>query len=60
MNSAHALILQRLRNGGEIKSSAAFTPTEIAIARANGRMVVDDDGFGYIYVPERRIAEVPS
>lgn len=54
MSSATDALVRRLREGGVIKSSAAFTPTEIAIARANDRMVVDDDGFGYVYVPERR------
>lgn len=54
MIDATAFLVKRLREGGVIKSSAAFTPAEIAIARANDRMVVDDDGFGYIYVPERR------
>jgi len=37
--------------GGSIVSSAAMTPTQIAIARAANRMLVTPDGHGFIYVP---------
>ena len=39
-------------NGGKIISSADCTNYEISIARACNRMFVDENGFGYIYVPD--------
>jgi len=41
----------QLRNGGSIISSSACDETEIAVARACGRMYVDGEGFGYVYRP---------
>lgn len=44
--------LQRMTRGSMIVSSAVMTPTQIAVARAAGRMLVTPDGCGYVYVPE--------
>ena len=43
--------LRRTAMGGSIVSSAAMTPTQIAIARAGDRMLVMSDGCGFVYVP---------
>lgn len=42
-------LLQRLRDGGEIVSTAQCSEAEIVVARAAGRIWVDDAGFGYLY-----------
>lgn len=38
-------------DGGSIVSTAAMTPTQIAVARAAERMFVTQDGLGFVYVP---------
>ena len=45
------VLLAKLRHGGCIVSSAACTRDEITIARAERRMYVDKDSFGYVYRP---------
>ena len=44
-------LLMKLQHGGAIVSSAACSVDEIDLARAQGRMFVDKDGFGYVYRP---------
>ena len=44
-------LLQRLRHGGRIVSTAELSPEEIATARAEGRMWVDEENFGYVWQP---------
>lgn len=41
-------------DGGSIVSTAAMTPTQIAVARAAERMFVTQDGLGFVYVPGPR------
>jgi hypothetical protein len=48
--------IKRVAHGGHIVSSAALTPEQITRARASGRMLVTDDGLGFVYVPR----EAPS
>ena len=46
------VFLQKLSNeegGGRIVSTADLTVFEIASARAEDRLFVDDKGFGYVY-----------
>jgi hypothetical protein len=50
----------RLRRGGSIVSSAACTPDEITIARAEGRLFVDKDEFGYVYRPTKSPGTAPQ
>lgn len=38
-------------SGGAIVSSNDLSAEEIDAARQEGRMFVDEDGFGYIYEP---------
>lgn len=45
------LFIRRVVHGGSIVSTAGMTPTQIAIARSAGRMLVTPDGFGFVYVP---------
>jgi len=45
-------LLRKLANGGRIVSSNDLTAMAIADAQACGRMLVDDRGFGYVYVPD--------
>lgn len=47
-----AALLARLRSGGRIVSTAALTVEEIAAARADGRMWVDDENVGYVWLPD--------
>lgn len=42
-------LLMRVRERGYIVSSSRCSTEEIAIARAEGRLFVDRDGFGYVY-----------
>lgn len=44
--------LRRVANGGKIISSAQQTPTQIAVALAEDRMLVTQDGLGFVYVPD--------
>lgn len=37
--------------GGKIKSSNDFTPDQIALAKADSRMYIDVEGFGFIWTP---------
>lgn len=53
-------LLMRLRRGGSIVSSAACTPDEITIARAEGRLFVDKDEFGYVYRPTKSPGTAPQ
>ena len=49
------LLLTRLaREGGEIVSSAACTMAEIALARSEGRLYINDDSLGYVYFPPKQ------
>jgi hypothetical protein len=43
--------LQRARSEGRIVCTGELTTLQIAEARADGRMWVDDDGFGYVVLP---------
>lgn len=43
-------IRQLAIEGGKIVSSNDLTPAEIALARACGRMLVLDDGLGFVYI----------
>lgn len=45
-------LFELLKIGGKIVSSAKCSPLEIANAQATNRMYVDQNGFGYIYIPE--------
>jgi hypothetical protein len=47
------VLLMKLRAGGSIVSSAACTASEILFARADHRMFVDKDGYGYVYRPSQ-------
>ena len=49
-------LFEKLKYGGKIVSSAKCTPLEIAQARACGVMFIDEDGFGYVYLPEKVIS----
>lgn len=51
-----ASLLRLLRQGGSIVSSGDLPAEAIAAARACGRMTVDDDGFGYVYLPPGSLA----
>lgn len=42
-------LLMQLRHGGSIVSATSCTAGEIMLARADRRMFVDKDGFGYVY-----------
>ena len=42
--------IQKLRDGGVIISTNDMSAEEISEARAGGRMFVDADGFGYVYL----------
>jgi len=44
-------LLEKLKFGGKIVSTGGCNISEIAQARADGRMYVDEDGFGFIYMP---------
>lgn len=51
-------LVRMLAHGGRIVSTSELTPTDIAIARANDRMWVDANGYGYVYLPSNaRAAE---
>lgn len=47
------LLLMRLRHGGSLVPSSSCSALELALARAEGRLVVDKDGFGYVYREEK-------
>lgn len=47
-----AQLIRMLANGGRIVSSNDLPSGAIDVARACGRMHVDEDGFGYIYLPK--------
>jgi hypothetical protein len=47
-------LFQKLKNGGKIVSSASCTELEIAQAKACGRIYVDEQGYGFIYLPENK------
>lgn len=49
--SAAFALLKLLRDGGHIVSSAAVSSEVIAAARGETMMMVDNDGFGYVYRP---------
>ena len=49
-------ILRLLRQGGLIVSSGDLSVEAIAAARACGRMTVDADGFGYVYLPPESLS----
>ncbi len=50
MTSLDAIsFLAKLRDGGEIVSSNDCPTEEICAARGEGRLLVDKDGFGYVY-----------
>lgn len=51
-DEAIAFLRRTAMGRGAIVSSANMTPTQIAVARAAGRMLVTHDGCGYVYVPE--------
>jgi len=44
--------MRRLHDGGRIVSSNDLDEHGIAEAQACGRMAVDADGFGYVYLPK--------
>jgi hypothetical protein len=46
------VFITRLRKGGRIVSSARLSTEIITTARAEGRLWVDDDRLGYVYLPE--------
>ena len=51
-DEALAFLRRTAITGGSIVSSAAMTPTQIAVAMAADRMLVMSDGCGFVYVPE--------
>ena len=44
-------LVRKLRHGGRIVSTAELSTVEIAVANGCGRMIVDDDHLGYVYLP---------
>ncbi len=42
----------RLLFGGKVVCTAALTVEEIQLARSEGRMHVDAEGFGYVYIAD--------
>lgn len=54
LEEARAFLRRTAMEGGSIVSSAAMTPTQIAIARAADRMLVMPDGYGFVYIPGPR------
>lgn len=51
-------LFELIKQGGKIVSTAQLSQLEIAQARADRRMFVDDDGFGFVamdVVKEERI-----
>jgi len=53
-DEALAFLRRTATTGGSIVSSAAMTPTQIAVADAADRMLVMSDGCGFVYVPESK------
>jgi len=55
MNSNMELkqFLRLLLKGGTIVCSSECTEFELNIAKACNRFFVDDEGFGYVYRPEK-------
>jgi len=45
--------LRLLLKGGTIVCSSECTEFELNIAKACNRFFVDDEGFGYVYRPEK-------
>lgn len=44
-------LLNLLKTGGKVVSSAHCSELEIAQAQSCGRMFIDQDGFGFVYLP---------
>ena len=47
-------LLMMLRTGGTLIADAGCSTDEFIAARREGRMFVDEDGFGYVYKPKER------
>ena len=45
-------LLEKLKFGGKIVSSASCSELDIAQARVCNNFWVDEDNFGFVYVPE--------
>ena len=44
-----------ITQGGSIVSSNDLTPEEINTARDEGRFAVDENGFGFVHIPEELV-----
>jgi len=44
--------LSKLRQGGKIVSSGSLSAEAISLAQANKNFLIDEDHFGYAYIPK--------
>jgi hypothetical protein len=44
-------------NGGAIVSTASLSPLRISQARENDQMWVDENGYGYVWIPKNEILD---
>ena len=52
LNTVEELLQLMVDTNGSIISSAKLTYDEIQIARVENRMYVDDNGYGYVVIPD--------
>jgi hypothetical protein len=48
-NECRKFLKRLAEQGGVIVPTSALTPEEVAEARADGRLYVDDEGYGYVH-----------
>lgn len=51
---AEAFLKRLSKEGGAIVSSNDVTPDGIVFARSEGRFFVDENNFGYVWIPIKR------